>query len=126
MLVRDFQTVIGREARQQSLDQIGKLPDALIACVGGGSNAIGLFHPFLGDKDVEIYGVEAGGDGVDTGRHSAPLSAGSPGVLHGNRTYLMENDNGQIIETHSVSAGLDSFSDNFNDGFIWINLWFLL
>lgn len=107
MLVRDFQTVIGREARQQSLDQIGKLPDALIACVGGGSNAIGLFHPFLGDKDVEIYGVEAGGDGVDTGRHSAPLSAGSPGVLHGNRTYLMENDNGQIIETHSVSAGLD-------------------
>lgn len=107
LLVRDFQTVIGREARQQSLQQIGKLPDALIACVGGGSNAIGLFHPFINDKDVKIYGVEAGGDGVDTGRHSAPLSAGSPGVLHGNRTYLMENANGQIIETHSVSAGLD-------------------
>ena len=107
LLVRDFQTVIGREARQQSLEQTGKLPDALIACVGGGSNAIGLFHPFLGDEDVKIYGVEAGGDGVDTGRHSAPLSAGSPGVLHGNRTYLMENDSGQIIETHSVSAGLD-------------------
>ena len=107
LLVRDFQTVIGREARQQSLDQIGRLPDALIACVGGGSNAIGLFHPFLADKEVKIYGVEAGGDGVDTGRHSAPLSAGSPGVLHGNRTYLMESDSGQIIETHSVSAGLD-------------------
>lgn len=107
LLVRDFQTVIGREARQQSLDQIGRLPDALIACVGGGSNAIGLFHPFLADKEVKIYGVEAGGDGVETGRHSAPLSAGSPGVLHGNRTYLMESDSGQIIETHSVSAGLD-------------------
>lgn len=107
LLVRDFQTVIGREARQQSLDQIGRLPDALIACVGGGSNAIGLFHPFLADKEVKIYGVEAGGDGIETGRHSAPLSAGSPGVLHGNRTYLMESDSGQIIETHSVSAGLD-------------------
>jgi len=107
LLVRDFQTVIGREARQQSLDQIGRLPDALIACVGGGSNAIGLFYPFLADKEVKIYGVEAGGDGVETGRHSAPLSAGSPGVLHGNRTYLMESDSGQIIETHSVSAGLD-------------------
>ena len=107
MLVRDFQSVIGREARAQSLKQAGKLPDALVACVGGGSNAIGLFHPFLDDRDVAMYGVEAAGDGIDTGRHAAPLSAGRPGVLHGNRTYLMEDDNGQIIETHSVSAGLD-------------------
>ncbi|HBM22351.1 MAG TPA: tryptophan synthase subunit beta [Alcanivorax sp.] len=107
MLVRDFQSVIGREAREQSLKQAGKLPDALVACVGGGSNAIGLFHPFLDDRDVAMYGVEAAGDGIDTGRHAAPLSAGRPGVLHGNRTYLMEDDNGQIIETHSVSAGLD-------------------
>ena len=107
MLVRDFQSVIGREAREQSLKQAGKLPDALVACVGGGSNAIGLFHPFLDDRGVAMYGVEAGGDGIDTGRHAAPLSAGRPGVLHGNRTYLMEDDNGQIIETHSVSAGLD-------------------
>ena len=107
MLVRDFQSVIGREARAQCLKQAGKLPDALVACVGGGSNAIGLFHPFLDDRDVAMYGVEAGGDGIDTGRHAAPLSAGRPGVLHGNRTYLMEDDNGQIIETHSVSAGLD-------------------
>nr|WP_024330357.1 tryptophan synthase subunit beta [Simiduia agarivorans] len=106
-LVRDFQCVIGREARAQSLAQIGRLPDALVACVGGGSNAIGLFHPFLKDQDVAIYGVEAGGDGVETGRHAAPLNDGIPGVLHGNRTYLMEDENGQIIETHSVSAGLD-------------------
>ncbi|MFP5440397.1 MAG: tryptophan synthase subunit beta [Gammaproteobacteria bacterium] len=107
MLVRDFQCVIGREAREQSLKQAGKLPDALIACVGGGSNAIGLFHPFLADEGVKMYGVEAGGDGIETGRHAAPLSAGRPGVLHGNRTYLMEDADGQIIETHSVSAGLD-------------------
>ncbi len=106
-LVRDFQSIIGREARRQSLEQIGKLPDALVACVGGGSNAIGLFHPFIEDDGVAMYGVEAGGDGIETGRHAAPLSAGIPGVLHGNRTYLMEDDNGQIIETHSVSAGLD-------------------
>ncbi len=106
-LVRDFQSIIGREARRQSLTQIGRLPDALVACVGGGSNAIGLFHPFLEDKDVAIYGVEAGGDGVETGRHAAPLNDGIPGVLHGNRTYLMEDEDGQIIETHSVSAGLD-------------------
>ena len=106
-LVRDFQCIIGREAREQSLKQAGKLPDALVACVGGGSNAIGLFHPFLNDDGVAMYGVEAAGDGIDTGRHAAPLSAGRPGVLHGNRTYLMEDDNGQIIETHSVSAGLD-------------------
>lgn len=106
-MVRDFQSVIGREARQQILAQEGRLPDALVACVGGGSNAIGLFHPFLADESVAIYGVEAGGDGIETGRHAAPLSAGKPGVLHGNRTYLMEDANGQIIETHSISAGLD-------------------
>jgi tryptophan synthase beta chain len=106
-MVRDFQSIIGREARQQCLDQTGRLPDALIACVGGGSNAIGLFHPFLEDDSVAMYGVEAGGHGVETGKHAAPLAAGSPGVLHGNRTYLMQDDNGQIIDTHSVSAGLD-------------------
>ena len=107
VMVRDFQTVIGREARQQCLEQAGCLPDALVACVGGGSNAIGLFYPFLDDKDVAIYGVEAGGEGLETGRHAAPLNAGKPGVLHGNRTYLMEDEDGQIIETHSISAGLD-------------------
>ena len=107
MLVRDFQSVIGREARAQSLAQCGKLPDALVACVGGGSNAIGLFHPFLQDESVAMYGVEAGGKGLETGEHAAPLSVGSPGVLHGNRTYLMQNEDGQILETHSVSAGLD-------------------
>ncbi len=107
VMVRDFQTVIGREARQQCLEQAGRLPNVLIACVGGGSNAIGLFYPFLDDKGVEIYGVEAGGDGLETGRHAASLNAGKPGVLHGNRTYLMEDENGQIIETHSISAGLD-------------------
>ena len=106
-MVRDFQTVIGREARRQSLEKLGRLPDALVACVGGGSNAIGLFHPFLEDEPVALYGVEAAGDGLDTGRHAAPLCAGRPGVLHGNRTYLMESDAGQIIETHSISAGLD-------------------
>ena len=106
-LVRDFQCIIGREAREQSLVQIGRLPDALVACVGGGSNAIGLFHPFLNDQDVAIYGVEAGGRGLATGAHAAPLSAGRPGVLHGNRTYLMTDDAGQILDTHSVSAGLD-------------------
>ena len=107
MLVRDFQSVIGREARAQSLAQYGKLPDALVACVGGGSNAIGLFHPFLQDESVAMYGVEAGGKGLETGEHAAPLSVGSPGVLHGNRTYLMQDEDGQILETHSVSAGLD-------------------
>jgi tryptophan synthase beta chain len=106
-LVRDFQCIIGREAREQHLTQTGKLPDALVACVGGGSNAIGLFHPFLEDETVKMYGVEAGGHGVETGEHAAPLNDGIPGVLHGNRTYLMEDENGQIIETHSVSAGLD-------------------
>ena len=107
MLVRDFQSVIGREARVQSLAQAGKLPAALVACVGGGSNAIGLFHPFLQDAEVAMYGVEAGGRGLETGAHAAPLSMGSPGVLHGNRTYLMQDDDGQILDTHSVSAGLD-------------------
>lgn len=107
LLVRDFQCVIGREARRQSLEQTGKLPDALVACVGGGSNAIGLFHPFLSDESVKMYGVEAGGLGLASGQHAAPLCAGRPGVLHGNRTYLMEDDSGQIIGTHSVSAGLD-------------------
>ena len=106
-MVRDFQAVIGREARAQCLEQTGRLPDALIACVGGGSNAIGLFYPFLEDSGVAMYGVEGGGEGVETGRHAAPLCAGSPGVLHGNRTYLMEDSDGQIVETHSVSAGLD-------------------
>lgn len=106
-MVRDFQTIIGREAKQQMQKQCGCLPDALVACVGGGSNAIGLFHPFLADESVAMYGVEGGGLGVDSGSHAAPLCAGRPGVLHGNRTYLMEDENGQIIETHSVSAGLD-------------------
>ncbi|MEC7997786.1 MAG: tryptophan synthase subunit beta [Pseudomonadota bacterium] len=106
-LVRDFQCIIGRETKQQSLEMFGKLPDALVACVGGGSNAIGLFHPFLGDKRVAMFGVEAGGKGLETGEHAAPLSAGTPGVLHGNRTYLMTDPGGQIQETHSVSAGLD-------------------
>jgi len=106
-MVRDFQTIIGREAKRQILEKAGRLPDALVACVGGGSNAIGLFHPFLGDEGVKLYGVEGGGDGVDTPNHAAPLCAGTPGVLHGNRTYLMEDNNGQIIETHCVSAGLD-------------------
>ena len=106
-MVRDFQTIIGREARAQMMERAGRLPDALVACVGGGSNAIGLFHPFLDDEEVTIYGVEAAGDGLDTGHHAAPLCAGKPGVLHGNRTYLMEDADGQIIETHSISAGLD-------------------
>ena len=106
-MVRDFNAVVGREAREQCFEQVGRLPDVLIACVGGGSNAIGLFHPFLNDEKVSIYGVEAAGNGLETGRHAAPLSAGKPGVLHGNRTYLMEDDYGQIIETHSISAGLD-------------------
>ena len=106
-MVRDFQSVIGREARAQCLEMTGGLPQALVACVGGGSNAIGLFYPFLADKDVAMYGVEAGGHGVETGEHAAPLTAGKPGILHGNRTYLMQDDDGQILHTHSVSAGLD-------------------
>lgn len=108
MLVRDFNAVVGREARRQSLEEFGKLPDALIACVGGGSNAMGLFYPFVEDDDVVMYGVEAGGDGVDTGRHAAPLTSNAPrGVLHGNRTYLMSDEGGQVSHTHSISAGLD-------------------
>lgn len=106
-MVREFQAIIGREAREQCLTQAGKLPDALIACIGGGSNAIGLFHPFINDTDVKMFGVEAAGDGIETGRHSAAICAGRPGVLHGNRTYLIEDDDGEIIETHSISAGLD-------------------
>ena len=106
-MVRDFQTVIGRECRAQLLEQTGKLPDALVACVGGGSNAIGLFHEYLNDPQVAIYGVEGAGAGMDTGRHAAPLTAGSPGVLHGNRTYLMSDAAGQIIEPFCISAGLD-------------------
>lgn len=106
-MVRDFQAIIGREARAQMLEQAGRLPDALVACVGGGSNAIGLFHEFLNDSAIDIYGVEGGGDGVETGHHAAPLTAGIPGVLHGNRTFLMTDNNGQITETHCVSAGLD-------------------
>jgi tryptophan synthase beta chain len=107
MMVRDFQAIIGQEARQQMLDQEGVLPDIVMACVGGGSNAMGLFHAFLPDESVRIIGVEAGGDGLETGRHAAPLCKGTPGVLHGNRTYLMQDEAGQIMGTHSISAGLD-------------------
>jgi tryptophan synthase beta chain len=106
-MVRNFQTIIGQEARIQMIEQSGRLPDALVACVGGGSNAIGLFHEFLNDPDVDIYGVEGAGNGLETGQHAAPLTAGKPGVLHGNRTYLMSDDNGQIIEPFCISAGLD-------------------
>lgn len=107
MLVRDFQAIIGREAKLQHLEKEDKLPDALVACVGGGSNAMGLFYEFLNDSDVKMYGVEATGFGIETGKHSAPLQAGRVGVLHGNRTYLMADDDGQILEAHSISAGLD-------------------
>ncbi len=107
MMVRDFQSIIGKEAKVQFSEQVGGLPDALVACVGGGSNAIGLFHEFIDDESVEIYGVEAAGYGLDTKKHSAPLNNGKPGVLHGNRTYVVCDSNGQIGETHSISAGLD-------------------
>ena len=107
MIVRDFQSVIGREARRQILKHEGRLPDALVACVNGGSNAIGLFYPFIEDKDVRLYGVEAGGLGLNGAAHAATLSAGSVGVLHGNRTYLLQDELGQIRETHSIAAGLD-------------------
>ena len=106
-LVRDFQSVIGTELREQMMEAEGRLPDTLIACIGGGSNAIGLFHPFLDDENVEIIGVEAGGHGLDTEEHCASLTGGKPGVLHGNRTYLLQDDDGQILEGHSISAGLD-------------------
>jgi tryptophan synthase beta chain len=107
MMVRDFQSIIGRETREQLQAAEGRLPDSLIACIGGGSNAMGLFHPFLDDKDIEIYGVEAAGHGLDTGMHAASIAGGQPGVLHGNRTYLLMNGDGQINEAHSISAGLD-------------------
>jgi tryptophan synthase beta chain len=106
-MVRDFQSVIGEEARKQILEKENRLPNALVACIGGGSNALGLFHPFLDDKEVEIFGVEAAGKGIKTKSHAASLSAGSPGILHGNRTYLLQDDDGQIIDAHSISAGLD-------------------
>ncbi|MAM67565.1 MAG: tryptophan synthase subunit beta [Pseudomonadota bacterium] len=106
-MVRDFQCVIGNEAREQIMEAEGRLPDTLVACIGGGSNAMGLFHPFLDDDGIQIVGVEAAGDGIETGRHAASLAAGRPGVLHGNRTYLLQDDDGQIIEAHSISAGLD-------------------
>ncbi len=107
MMVRDFVSVIGEESKVQMPEMIGRQPDAVVACVGGGSNAIGIFYPYIPVEGVRLIGVEAGGDGLDTGRHAAPLSAGRPGVLHGTRSYLMQDANGQIIETHSVSAGLD-------------------
>ncbi|MDA0570538.1 tryptophan synthase subunit beta [Burkholderia gladioli] len=107
MLVRDFQRVIGDECKVQMPEMAGRQPDAVIACVGGGSNAMGIFYPYIDDTNVQLIGVEAAGDGLDTGRHAASLTGGSPGVLHGNRTYLLQDDDGQIIETHSVSAGLD-------------------
>ena len=107
MIVRDFNSVVGDELKIQMPELIGRQPDAVIACVGGGSNALGVFHPYIKDTDVRLIGVEAGGSGVDTGKHAAPLASGTPGVLHGNRTYLMQDSNGQIIETHSISAGLD-------------------
>ncbi len=106
-MVRDFQSVIGKEAKEQCLQHFNRLPDALVACVGGGSNAIGLFYPFIEDKEVALYGVEAAGKGIDTGEHAASLIAGKPGVLHGNRTYLLCDENGQVKDTHSISAGLD-------------------
>ncbi|MGH1349731.1 MAG: tryptophan synthase subunit beta [Methyloligellaceae bacterium] len=106
-MVRDFQAIIGNEVREQMMEQEGRLPDSLVACIGGGSNAIGLFHPFLDDKGIDIYGVEAAGRGIDTPDHAASLKGGRPGVLHGNRTYLLQDDDGQIIEGHSISAGLD-------------------
>lgn len=106
-MVRDFQSVIGDEVREQMMRAEGRLPDALVACIGGGSNAMGLFHPFLDDPEIDIYGVEAAGEGVDTGRHAASLTGGEPGVLHGNRTYLLQDDDGQISDAHSISAGLD-------------------
>src|SRR5207244_9032708 len=107
MIVRDFQSVIGRETREQALEREGKLPDAVIACVGGGSNAMGMFYPFLADSSVRLIGVEAAGRGIPTGEHCATLSAGRPGVLHGSKSYLLQDDDGQIAPSHSISAGLD-------------------
>jgi tryptophan synthase beta chain len=106
-MVRDFQAVIGSEAREQILAAEGRLPDSLVACIGGGSNAMGLFHPFLDDTDIRIIGVEAAGHGIESGKHAASLTGGKPGILHGNRTYLLQDDDGQILDAHSISAGLD-------------------
>jgi tryptophan synthase beta chain len=106
-MVRDFQSIIGREVREQLHEAEGRLPDTLVACIGGGSNAIGLFHPFLDDASVAMIGVEAAGEGIETGRHAASLNGGAPGVLHGNRTYLLQTEDGQIVDAHSISAGLD-------------------
>ena len=106
-MVRDFQSVIGKETKEQIEQAEGRLPDALIACIGGGSNAMGLFHPFLDDESVAIYGVEAAGHGIETGEHAASLTGGEPGILHGNRTYLLQTKEGQIKDAHSISAGLD-------------------
>jgi len=106
-MVRDFQSVIGREARGQMQELAGRQPDAVLACVGGGSNAMGIFHEYLADDKVRLIGVEAAGHGLESGKHAATLNAGRPGVLHGNRTYLLQDENGQILETHSISAGLD-------------------
>jgi tryptophan synthase beta chain len=106
-MVRDFQSIIGIEARQQLLEREGRLPDAVMACIGGGSNAIGLFHPFINDEGVRLIGVEAAGHGIETGEHAAALNGGRPGILHGNRTYLLQTDDGQILDAHSISAGLD-------------------
>jgi tryptophan synthase beta chain len=106
-MVRDFHRIIGVEARAQVLELTGKLPDAVLACVGGGSNAIGIFHPFIDDVDVALIGLEAGGDGVNTGRHAATITGGTPGVLHGTRSYVLQDENGQTVESHSISAGLD-------------------
>jgi tryptophan synthase beta chain len=107
MMVRDFNSIVGKECLTQMPEMVGRQPDAVLACVGGGSNAMGIFHPYIPHEEVRLIGVEAGGEGIATGKHSASLSAGTPGVLHGNRTYLLQDENGQIIETHSVSAGLD-------------------
>ena len=106
-MVREFQSVIGREVREQMMEREGRLPDSLVACIGGGSNAMGLFHPFILDTEVKLYGVEAAGEGIETGKHAASLKGGTPGVLHGNRTFLLQSDEGQIIDAHSISAGLD-------------------
>jgi tryptophan synthase len=107
MIVREFQSIIGRETKSQMLQKAGKLPDAVVACVGGGSNAIGMFHEFIGDESVRILGVEAAGDGVETKRHAATLTLGRPGVLHGAHTYLLQNDKDEVLDTHCISAGLD-------------------
>lgn len=106
-MVRDFQSVIGKETREEILKREGRLPDAVVACIGGGSNALGIFHPFVGDEGVKLYGIEAAGHGIDTDKHAAAIKGGRPGVLHGNRTYLLQDDDGQIIDAHSISAGLD-------------------